>query len=176
MLYVLLYILLLTERAVDNTLAVSYICDIAMFWYFILCLNFNTIPNDDKLNTTGCVGYAPKTLSATKSKRYQQSKRIHLFWLANWNYLDSDLFEKKRKTKANKKKTNKNEIKIKYKAKSIALTKNKIFRKTLKEQQIMCMFSKLNFKRYKTAIQTNNMILPWRYDRNLFTTFIILHR
>ena len=67
-------------------------------------------------------------------------------------------------------------MKIKYKAKSIALTKNEIFRKTLIEHQIMCMFNKLNFKRYKTAIQTNNMILPWRYDRDLFTTFIILHR
>ena len=146
-----------------------------MFWYFILCHNSNIIPNDDNLNTTGCVGYSPKTLSATKSKRYQQSKRIHLFWLASWSYLDSYLFEKKRKTKANKK-ANKNEMKIKYKAKSIALTKNEIFRKTLIEHQIMCMFNKLNFKRYKTAIQTNNMILPWRYDRDLFTTFIILHR
>ena len=156
----------------------QHTCCFIHLWYcyvLIFCHNSNTIPNDGNLNTTGCVGYAPKTLSATKSKRYQQSKRIHLFWLANWNYLDSYLFEKKRKTKANKK-TNKNKIKIKCKAKSITLAKNKTCRKTLKEHQIMCMFNIPNLKRYKTAIQTSNMILLWRYDRDLFTIFIILHR
>ena len=89
----------------------QHTCCFIHLWYcyvLIFCHNSNTIPNDGNLNTTGCVGYAPKTLSATKSKRYQQSKRIHLFWLANWNYLDSYLFEKKKKQKQTKK-----QIKIK---------------------------------------------------------------